>query len=291
MSDPASSMLAMGLDSPVELVGAYTLLTVVGLVIAKAMQLAVLGWLDPAKSASDPDAKGAPNKRLRSEAVTEDLDLAGLALGKLPSSDLYAHLAYLRGGVPSVAELLVARAEAEGWLAQLDGGGLRVGEPDRWASSLTRELRAKIVVSELSRSGVLGAARAVVERHAEGFDRDLVAAGLLRGSGVRTAGSLVAAAVGLGVAGLVLMREAAEAELGRTHLPLAAVFFAALLGTGFVARTGRLTNSGERYLAWLVGATEALRADVASGQASAPDDVALAVAVDPRPAFAGATAD
>jgi uncharacterized protein (TIGR04222 family) len=291
VSEPASSMLAMGLDSPVELVGAYGLLTVVGLVVAKAMQLAVLGWLEPEAVGAAPPAKGAAKKRLRAEAVTEDLDLAGLALGKLPSPDHHAHVAYLRGGVPSVAELLVVRAEAEGWLAELDSGGLRVGEPDRWASSLTRELRAKIVVSELGRSGVLGAARAVAERHAEGFERDLVATGLLRNGGARTAGSLVATVIGLGVAGAVLMRASLEAELGRAHLPLAGVFFAALLGTGFVARTGRLTSAGERYLGWLVGATEALRADVASGQATAPDDVALAVAVDPLPAFAGATTD
>lgn len=281
----------MELHSPVELAGAFTLLTVVGLVIAKATQLAVLGWLEPAAVGSEERAEGATKKRLRAEAVTEDLDLAGLVKGKLPSPDLHAHVAYLRGGVPSVAELLVSRAEAEGWLAQLDGGGLRVGEPDRWASSLTRELRAKIVVSELGRPGVLGAARVVAERHAEGFERDLVAAGLLRASGARTAGSLVAAVIGLGVAGAVLMRASMEAELGRSHLPLAAVFFAALLGTGFVARTGRLTGAGERYLAWIAGATEALRADVASGQATTPDDVALAAAVEPRAAVAGATAD
>lgn len=285
MSEPASSMLAMGLDSPVELVGAYALLTVVGLVIAKAAQLAVLGWLEPEAVGSVPPVEGAAKRRLRAEAVTEDLDLAGLAVGRLPSADHHAHVAYLRGGVPSVAELLVARAEAEGWLARLDGGGLRVGEPDRWASSLTRELRAKLVVSELGRSGVLGAARAVAERHAEGFERDLVAAGLLRGSGTRSAGSMAATVIGLGVAGAVLMRASAEAELGRAHLPLAAVFFAALLGTGFVARTARLTTAGERYLGWLVGATEALRADVASGQATAPDDVALAAAVEPRAAL------
>jgi hypothetical protein len=200
VSEPASSMLAMGLASPVELVGAYTLLAVVGLVIAKAMQLAVLGWLEPAPVGSAPTAKGN-TKRLRAEAVTEDLDLAGLVQGRMPSADHHTHVAYLRGGVPSVAELLVARAEAEGWLAGLDSGGLRVGEPDRWASSLTRELRAKIVVSELGRAGVLGAARAVAERHAEGFERDLVAAGLLRASGARSAGSLVATVIGLGVAG------------------------------------------------------------------------------------------
>ncbi len=286
MTEPASSMLAMGLDSPVELVGAYALLTVVGLVIAKAAQLAVLGWLEP----EPVGASAATKKRLRAEAVTEDVDLAGLTQGKLPSADHHAHVAYLRGGVPSVAELLVARAEAEGWLAELDGGGLRVGEPDRWASSLTRELRAKLVVSELGRAGVLAAARAVAERHAGGFERDLVAAGLLRGSGARTAGSAAATVIGLAVAGAVLMRASTEAELGRAQLPLMVVFFAALLGTGFVASTARLTSAGERYLAWLVGATEALRADVASGQATVPDDVALAVAVEPRAALAGGAA-
>ncbi len=200
------------------------------------------------------------------------------AKGRIPHADALFTIAYLRGGVPAVANLLAPRAVGEGWLTP-DQGDFDLHVNARPRSPLSRELFDLLDTAETGNS-VMDAAQSVAERHEGRFHRELVAAGLLRDR--RRANRYVllmlvpvALVFAVGVIRVLWLME--------IHRP----FFNLLLAMTFVAGAGclvafrgrQLSSRAKPHLAWLRDATISLRDDVALGRRVDPADVALAVAV------------
>ncbi|MBL8741353.1 MAG: hypothetical protein JNK04_09670 [Myxococcales bacterium] len=203
---------------------------------------------------------------------------AKLALGKLPLGSDLDRVALVRGGVPALAELVRERAFIEGWLKQ-DEKGLAVGAAVPGEASLSTALRAALPFARASEADLERASRAVAAKYHAESALVLESAGLLPGAVQRAAGLVAYALPAVGVLVLGFLRAMRAVELGSSTAPALAQLFLSALVLAFFARGRRQTQAGERYIAWLREATDALREDLTSGSLTRREDFLLLIAV------------
>ncbi len=211
-----------------------------------------------------------------------------LRIGVLPALDEILLFSWARSPA-RLRQALLAGAVAEGWLVEAPRAA---GDPRpvfRVFADAAPQPPLRPLHDELSRlpqtfdaraasqAAVRAAARVALDGH---YDEALARAGLRRG-GLARAGSV---AVFVAFAGAIFLFGAGHA-LAEQLRPFAELVFlvvgpVALLGAALVA--GREGRTLRAYRHWLEEHTVALTEDVAAGARTAPEDVALAVALRGR---------
>jgi len=206
-----------------------------------------------------------------------------LAIGAIPGDDDVWLIAYLRGGVGGVAELLACKALDGGYLAADGDRIVRTEKPaGADAHPFVRELLAELGSGQ-SGSALRGAAKLVAMQHESDFVDQARVLDLERSESLITglrAISFAGAALAF-VLGAIRIVVRSEVSGGRAPVP--AVLICAMLGVvvyAFATIPKRHTESStkKRYLAWLSDATASLTSDVMAGRRTGRE-AALAVAV------------
>jgi hypothetical protein len=197
-----------------------------------------------------------------------DATVTSLRIGDIPGGDDVYLVAVLTGRLP---QALLVGARVEGWLAA-DGSFLRDARP---RSHVQRRLFDAMAARTTSRTDERG-----------GLDRELAlrveALGLKRGAVARTGPAVVSVVVGAALF-------AWATSMGQTGVAVDVLHaICALVFLGLALSTSPLTGAGERYVAWLRDATEALRVDVRSGALGLHDAAVLTCALETRAEMARA---
>lgn len=268
----------VNLHSGPEFLVVYFVIGVLGVLLARGVQGVVLGLFDPA-------LKPAPRSPIGTSrapyGVPQGLqpEHERLTIGHFPRPDESYSIAYLRGGLDAVADVIVARATAEGWLIGHQGGSFTIHDPPPHATAASRELKTRLPHGSATVGAANAAAQEIARRLERGISEELRGRGLLRGGDRLALGVLSYGLVASGVLGLGVMRAVRGHHLGRPiGLLIAEMIVLALVFARF-ARPQRQSGHGQRYLAWLDGATETLRSDVQAHRTVGYDDVALAAAI------------
>lgn len=254
----------LDLESGPEFLAVYAVIGLLGVLGAKLAQSITLDIADR----TAPDT-GPPSARSHLR----------LSIGHFPRPEEVPLVAYLRKGTDGVAEVLVAKAVAEGLLVPAGDRRMSVIAGSGGYSDDTHALSLKLPRGSVSIREAMQHAGRIAETRAAAMSRELLAAGLHRPATRLAAGVAVFGLAAGGVLLLGLLRLARGLSLGRPvaflGLELAALFVICLVA----ARPERRTVTGDRYLKWLHDSTRSLREDVRTNVAARRDDVALAAAV------------
>lgn len=248
----------------------YAVIALVGVVLAKAVQVVLLGLLAPA------GAEASRGGGYRAPARQQPK----LAVGTYPSVDDTLAIAYLGRGESGLAEAIFVQATAEGWLRPgQTHGQVAIYPLPADASASSRRLAANLHATSASTPAIRAAAARVAQSLAPDLQRDLVELRLLHGAAERTYAFFAFAGIGAIVLGVGLIRIVRGLELGRSVGFLVAETFVIGLALALLSRPKKLTDKGEAYLKWIKDSTFSLRQDVSSGRTQRPADLALAGAI------------
>lgn len=246
----------------------YAVIALVGIVLAKAVQVGLLSLVAPGDAAGPPPPdpyRAGPRAAPR------------LAVGTYPSIEDNLHIAYLRGGERALEEAVLAQAGAEGWILPAPPPALvHLYALPNDASSASRELAANLHAPTATAHSVRLAARQVATRASGAVHRDLVDLGLLHPTGRRVMATLAFGGVAALVLAIGVIRAVRGAELGRSIGFLVVEILVVAGAAAIVARPKRRSDAGEKYLKWITDSTHSLRQDVLAGRTRRPADVALA---------------
>lgn len=258
---------------------------------AAALPAAPAALADPADLAGSADpAVCAPYRVAATVAPRQPL-----RAGSPPEAEDAFAIAYLRGGTADVANALLARALAAGWLVPhprhqhtFTCQAPATPPEDPLAAAFTRYLAPlhlgprELPVEVLSRSALDAA-----QRHAPVLRAQLQDAALLRTPGERRVLGWLAWVLGAPAAAL-----GSTLALFIPAAPSAPLLLASLLVWGALWRVAQAPAPNAlraRYLTWLERSTAELRQQVRDGHDRAPEDVALAVATSGAAALMGGT--
>lgn len=261
---PVFDVFPLDVASGPEFIVIFSVLAVVALALAKALQLAFVRSRDAAADAERGDDRAPARLPLRE--------------GVLPHASQHLSLAFLRGGRDAAADTLVAHALARGWL-DTRPDEVRAARPPGDAPAEERELAAELGTGSRTPDKVLRAARAVIERRAERLEEELIEDGLLRPASTAALGRAVAVAA---VAPLLLLgglRLWAGVAAGRPVGFLALEMIAVLVALVWVSAVHRRTGRGDALLSWLDDASAALVVDVQNGRRRELSDVGFVSAI------------
>jgi hypothetical protein len=225
-------------------------------------------WRDP-----DHDSSSAGRREPRAHER--------LRIGFIPHGDELWTIAWVRGGAKEVANTLLAVAIASGHVIEhadrTTGKLLHVVVPhspgDPLYEGFLAGIRSDPANAYVAGLAVAADADATLRLDAEraGFKR--TAAGFQAYQTAMLVGLAMCEIIG-GARLIVRSTMDAARPTQLIHMMLLVGGLAAL----WIARESRSWNVGRKYLAWLADATHSLRADVAEGRRSHPNEVGLAVA-------------
>lgn len=262
--------LPVGPGSTFEFILLYGVLATMALAVAAFVATVVVGWFERSAVALAPKSRRAASR-------SDDLDHRRYAVGFLPIEEEILGLAYLRGGVPKVAETLRAWAIGEGWIVRAEEDRWILKRLPRaaapWASTFSRPLATGTITDARLASAADAAARELEPT----LLADLEGVGFLRSSAARAAGSITVLLLSSWVIVVGAMRVARAPALGEpTWLLAGEVATVALAALGLAGLVGRRTSAADRWLGWLDRATTALRRQPQQRRA---EDTALATAM------------
>lgn len=276
----------LNLESGPEFLVVYALIGVAGVLIAKGAQHIALELADPKREEREIPVsyRRAPHAPLAHERLT---------VGHFPRPDEIYEVAYLRDGVRGVAEAMLSRATAEGWLTGERGGRFTIEPSELAVSDDLRQLRAAIGHGSVSVTSARSIATSLAKKKEEKLREGLINAGLLRPASRLVVGSVVYAFLAFVVLSLGMLRLVRGLELHRPVVFLVLELLAIGGAFLFLAKPRKTTGDAQKYLDWLTDATQSLRTEVQEKRAHSADDVALVAAlagVALVPAFAIASA-
>ncbi len=270
----------------------YFVLSVVGLVatalLARARGDAVELRLAPvASSALEPTAPSAV------PSIGDVVDVVGyrvapaevrrrLAIGSVPASDENWAIAWMRGGVASLTDALLAHAVAEGVLvpsdAPKDFDVVVRPTKDRVLSYFHVMLATagSCVSATRARQAAYETATAVGPELAA----EARAAGLERPSAAHAASRRVVLVGGALLLGIGVLRAVRGVALDHPIGYLVGLMLLDAIATMALGMVSSASVMRRRYLEWVDASTVSLRADVRSGRRTIPSEVTLAVAVE-----------
>lgn len=217
-----------------------------------------------------------------------------LRRGVIPVGEQLYAVAELRAGRPAVANLIIAKAVGERWLAPTKKGRFRFDGDGKPATSLTRLLFDALRKEGLQMNAevVKTAADDIAGDAGSDLRSELTAAGLVRSRQRQNQWILL----GLVPTALVLAigfgRIAWLAEINRPYTNLVlTMLLVGFVGLRFALHEREKSTSRSAYLEWLDDATISLRGDVSSGRRLDGSDVALALTAGGAAVLAGKAFD
>lgn len=248
----------------------YAVIALVGVILAKVVQVGLLSMLGPTEAEAEREADYRKPGARRTRLV----------IGVYPSIDDVQLLAYLRARQKGVAESIIVQAMAEGWLKPSQPfGTVTIYPMPNETTKASRELAANLHATTATAQQVELAASRVAERISSELARELVELGLLHAASTRAYALFAYASVGALVFAIGAIRALRGLELNRPVGFLMLEVVAVGLVLLVAARPKRVTDKGDAYLRWIGDSTHSLRQDVAAGRNQRPTDVALAGAM------------